>query len=163
MPIAIPKIEKDDIVFFADGGSRGNPGPAASGVVITKYIYTQPTFINDLSENNLDIISSHHRYLGHTTNNQAEYDALLLALEQIKAIDLPSNQSKVFALMDSLLVVSQITGQWKVKDALIREKFNILQDFIKKLSWTDRLFFAHIPRNRNSLADTQVNICLDNR
>lgn len=162
MSYTIPKIEQNDIILFADGGSRGNPGPAASGVVIARYIGTNTIDVDSLSESSLEIISSHHRYLGHTTNNQAEYDALLLALEQIdSSIDM-SGQIKVLALMDSLLVISQITGQWKVKDVLIKKKFDIVQAFIRTLPWADRISFLHIPRARNTLADTQVNICLDN-
>ena len=131
-----------EIKLYTDGGSRGNPGPSATGVALLT--------MDD------ELIRSEGTYLGVTTNNQAEYKAVLEGLE----IAYELGAKKVHVLMDSLLVVNQMNGIFKIKNPdlliinrLIREKITIF----------DRVTFKHVPRALNKLADAAVNKVLDNQ
>lgn len=128
------------ITIFSDGGARGNPGPAGIGAVLFD---DQQQKIAEVSE-----------YIGETTNNQAEYLALLAAIK--KAAELSAIEVEMF--LDSKLVVEQVAGRWKIKDLEMRklaEKVHaVLQGFS---SWEIR----HIPREKNQLADQLANQALD--
>ncbi len=128
------------LIIYTDGGARGNPGPAAAGIVI--------------KDEHHKILAEFGHYLGETTNNQAEYRALVLALE--KAKDLNGTEVQCFA--DSELMVKQLNHQYKVRDAdlapLFLKAWNLSTAF-KKIS------FHHIPRERNKEADKIVNDTLD--
>lgn len=130
----------DEVKIFGDGGSRGNPGPSASGFVIT-----------DMEDT---ILVDKGVYLGVTTNNQAEYTALKLALEE--ALKMGVQQAHVY--MDSLLVINQVKGIFKVKN---RDLWPI-HDAIKGLAAKfKKIEFSHVPREFNKLADAAVNRALD--
>lgn len=130
----------DKVKIFADGGSRGNPGPSASGFVVL-----------DLSDK---VLVDKGVYLGVTTNNQAEYTALKLALEECKKMGV----KEVMVYMDSLLVVNQMKGIFKVKN---RDLWP-LHDAIKQLvHGFQSVSFDHVPREFNKLADAAVNRALD--
>jgi ribonuclease HI len=136
----LPKVEK--VILYTDGGSRGNPGPSASGYVI-------------FDENN-KILINRGVYLGITTNNQAEYTALKLALEEAKNL----GAQEVSVYMDSLLVVNQMKGIFKVKN---RDLWPI-HDAIKQLcTQFKRVTFTQVPRELNKLADAAVNQALDEK
>ena len=138
--LADPNAHPDEVKVFGDGGSRGNPGPSASGFVIL-----------DLEDN---VLVDKGVYLGVTTNNQAEYTALKLALEE--CIKMGVKRAQVY--MDSLLVVNQIKGTFKVRN---RDLWPI-HDAIKQLtSKFDEITFSHVPREFNKLADAAVNRALD--
>lgn len=129
-----------EVKLYTDGGSRGNPGPSASGYVVL-----------DMQDN---IVFEHGVYLGVTTNNQAEYQALKLGLEALRAM----SAEDVHVYMDSLLVVNQILGKYKVKN---RDLWPIYED-IKQLAKTFKsISFTQIPRELNKLADSMVNKALD--
>ncbi|HSX45896.1 MAG TPA: reverse transcriptase-like protein [Candidatus Saccharimonadia bacterium] len=135
---AVPAHEQ--VKIFADGGSRGNPGPSSSGFVVL-----------DMEDN---ILVDKGVYLGVTTNNQAEYTALKLALEE--AHKMGAREVQVY--MDSLLVVNQMKGIFKVKN---RDLWPI-HDAIKQLAkGFDKISFSHVPREFNKLADAAVNRALD--
>ncbi len=135
---AIPFYEK--VKIFTDGGSRGNPGPSASGFVIL-----------DMEDNKL---VDKGVYLGVTTNNQAEYTALKLALEEAHKLGV----REVQVYMDSLLVVNQMKGIFKVKN---RDLWPI-HDAIQQLSkGFQKIEFSHVPREFNKQADAAVNRALD--
>lgn len=137
---AEPGLHPDKVKVFADGGSRGNPGPSASGFVIM-----------DEEDN---VLVDKGVYLGVTTNNQAEYTALRLALEECLRLGV----REVQVYLDSLLVVNQMKGAFKVKN---RDLWPI-HDAIKKLaSKFDEISFSHVPREFNKLADAAVNRALD--
>lgn len=137
---ADPAAHPDEVKIFSDGGSRGNPGPSASGFVIL-----------DMEDN---LLIEKGIYLGVTTNNVAEYTALKLALEECRKIGV----RKVDAYLDSLLVVNQMKGIFKIKN---RDLWPI-HDAIKKLAATfDKVEFSHVPREFNKLADAEVNKALD--
>lgn len=126
--------------LYADGGSRGNPGPSASGYVIT-----------DTSDK---ILVDEGVYLGVTTNNQAEYTALKLGLE--KCLKMDAEEVDVF--MDSLLVVNQMIGIFKVKNRDLWPIFDSIKTTAQKIK---KVSYQHIPRELNKLADAAVNRALD--
>jgi ribonuclease HI/pterin-4a-carbinolamine dehydratase len=133
-------VHPDEVKVFGDGGSRGNPGPSASGYVIL-----------DMEDN---VLVDKGVYLGITTNNQAEYTALKLALEE--CVKMGVKQVQVY--MDSLLVVNQMKGIFKVKN---RDLWPI-HDAIKTLATKfEKVSFSHVPREFNKLADAAVNRALD--
>ncbi len=127
--------------IYTDGGSRGNPGPSASGYVIYANAADKP-------------IESGGEYLGVTTNNQAEYQAVKLALER-SAKYLPESLD---FFLDSELVVKQLNGEYKIRN---RDLWPIHQEIKKLASGFKRVSFNHVPRENNRAADEQVNIILD--
>jgi len=128
--------------LFCDGGSRGNPGPAASGAVLF-----------DLKG---EKIWHGGKDCGRTTNNVAEYESLILGLEQ--AIELKITELDVF--MDSKLAIEQMKGAWKVKNVGLKPLFEKAKNMCEEL---DKVKFTHIPREKNQIADAIVNKVLDRR
>jgi len=127
------------LVTFTDGGARGNPGPAGIGIVITDGEKT---------------IESFGHYIGETTNNQAEYKALIAALERASILGAEDVECK----LDSELVVKQMRHEYKVRDkdlqTLFLKAWNLSAGF-KKVS------FHHIRREYNAAADAEVNAAID--
>jgi ribonuclease HI len=133
------KSEKYIKIFF-DGGSRGNPGPSAAAFVA-------------YDEKGKKVIEK-SKSLGKTTNNIAEYNGLLFALEVLERDDI----KKIIICTDSKLVFSQVRGLWKVKN----EKIAFLLDKIrKKLTKYEAVDLRLIPRQDNKEADKLVNKELD--
>jgi len=137
------------IIIYTDGGSRGNPGQAAIGVV----------FCNEKGQ----VCKKYYDYLGdNITNNEAEYQAVVFALQKFKALfgKKLAESGEIEIRMDSELVVKQLNGEYKVLEPKIQELFlkvwNLKIDFQK-------VRFSHIPREKNKEADALVNECLDNR
>ena len=134
----MPTINK--IKIFTDGGARGNPGPAAIGIVI--------------KDDNDQILKTYSEYLGETTNNQAEYKALIKGLELAKEF----KPKQVICYLDSELVVKQMNQEYKVKDKdlqlLFVKAWNMAVSF-KKVE------YHHIRRNLNKEADRLLNQELD--
>jgi len=130
------------LVIHTDGGARGNPGPAAIGVVI---------------EQNGKIIHEFGKTIGDTTNNVAEYTAIIEALQYCKTIN--NQQLTIHFLLDSKLVVEQLNGNFKIKDTKLRElslKIRLLE-----VESGGVITYAHTPRENNKQADLQVNLALD--
>ena len=134
------------LLIFTDGGSRGNPGPAAGGVVIK----------NDQNK----IILKTSKYLGETTNNVAEYEALILALQKAKGIFKAQKikNKNLECYLDSELVVKQLNHKYKIKDEGMQKLFIIVWNLTLAF---DSVKFIHIPREENKLADEMVNRELD--
>jgi ribonuclease HI/pterin-4a-carbinolamine dehydratase len=130
----------DEIKIFADGGSRGNPGPSASGYALL-----------DMQDK---IISQKGIYIGVTTNNQAEYHALKLALEASRDL----HPKKIHVFMDSLLVVNQMLGKYKVRN---RDLWPINQSINEIAATFKEVTYTQVPRELNKLADSLVNQALD--
>jgi len=134
------KLFESRIVVHTDGGSRGNPGPAAIGVVLGGKEYGE--------------------YIGHATNNQAEYQAVIFALKKLKQIlgKKKTRETEVECKVDSELVVKQLNGRYKILEKelqpLFLELWNLRLDF-KKVS------FEHVVRGENKVADSLVNKILD--
>ena len=132
----------DALIAYTDGGSRGNPGPSASGYVIM--------------DQSKQVLSEGGEYLGITTNNQAEYQAVRKALE----VCLELGAKRVDFFIDSMLVVKQMNGEYKIKN---RDLWPI-HEKIKQLAATiESVTFTHVYREDNKLADGKVNEVLDNR
>jgi ribonuclease HI len=131
-----------EIKIYTDGGSRGNPGPSACSYVLV-----------DMDGK---VIESDGAYLGITTNNQAEYQAVLRALKN--ALVLGITIAHVY--MDSLLVVNQMNGIYKVRN---RDLWPIHEAIKEQVKLFDKVTFTHIPREMNKIADDQVNSILDNQ
>jgi ribonuclease HI len=138
-------VQKDQIIIHTDGGSRGNPGPAACAFVAEK----------DGKE-----IFRLSKYLGHQTNNHAEYQGVVLALEWLS--NQPFNHSTIqptVFFLDSELVVKQLNGLYKVKDENLRNLF--FEVLLLKKKVDIEIIFKHVPREKNKVADLLVNEELD--
>ncbi|MFC1727191.1 ribonuclease HI family protein [Patescibacteria group bacterium] len=141
-------ISKKDCVF-ADGGSRGNPGPAAVGFLV--------------KDGSGQVVVRQGKYIGQATNNVAEYSAVIEALKWIKKnkqlLKFSVSQGPITFYLDSLLVVNQLNGLYKIKNADLRNliiKVRALEEEIGK-----GFFYQHIPRLRNKEADALVNQSLN--
>lgn len=138
----------DKFIVYTDGGARGNPGPAALGVVI--------------QNGNGETLKEYGEYLGEKTNNEAEYRAAISALKKIKSLwgKEKAKKTEVQLFADSELLVKQMTGKYKVENLNIQQFFlelwNLMIDF-KKVS------FTAIPREKNKGADRMVNEALDQK
>ncbi|OGZ72248.1 MAG: hypothetical protein A2908_03855 [Candidatus Staskawiczbacteria bacterium RIFCSPLOWO2_01_FULL_38_12b] len=136
-----------EIVIYTDGGSRGNPGKAAIGVV----------FCNEKGE----VIKKFGEYLGdHLTNNDAEYAAVIFALKKFKALfgKAMAEHSQVEIRSDSELLVKQMNGKYKVENEKIQKFF--MEIWNLKIDFKEVKFKA-IPREKNKEADALVNQALD--
>ena len=125
-----------------DGGSRGNPGPAAAGVVIA-----------DAKGRTL---FARGFYLGETTSNVAEYEGLLRALQEARKLG--GSELEIFS--DSELVVRQVNGQYRVKKAHLQ---NYHEDIVKRMAHFDKVTLQYVRREENSQADELVNRALNAR
>ncbi|MFA5010261.1 MAG: ribonuclease HI family protein [Patescibacteria group bacterium] len=133
--------------LYTDGGARGNPGPAAIGGVIF-----------DASN---QVVKEFSRYIGETTNNQAEYRALVFGLTQItKLVGTKTSQTKITAFLDSELVVKQLKGEYRVRDADLQPLY---AQVVKLAQPFQQISFTHIRREKNQHADRLVNQALDRR
>lgn len=126
-------------LIFTDGASRGNPGPAAIGAIIMD---EQGRLITTIAQP-----------IGQATNNQAEYKAIITALE--KAIRLGANQVDIYS--DSEFVVRQINGQYRVKNASLQALYHQVKQLQSQLGG---FTITHIPRQQNREADRLANSVL---
>ena len=134
------------LTIHTDGGSRGNPGPAACAAV----------FLNSSRE----VIHSTSRYLGHATNNEAEYQGVILALETILAnINKFSDFSDLHFVLDSELIVFQLTGRYKIKNDNLRQLATTVHQLIRQVNKPTS--FTHVKRHLNTLPDKLLNQELD--
>jgi len=139
-------VEKreETIVMYSDGASRGNPGPSAVGV-----------FIETLGK-------SYGERLEDTTNNDAEYRAILLGLKKIKSLvgKKRAKTLRILCRMDSQLAAEQLNHRYKIEHPVIRERFldvwNLMLDF-------GEVAFEHVPREENREADRLANEALDGK
>jgi ribonuclease HI len=141
-PLSEGPVRKE-IVVFCDGGARGNPGPAAIGAVVEDRTTDPPTRLATVSER-----------IGSTTNNVAEYKALIAGLTAAKAF--PARVLRVRA--DSMLVIKQVSGEWKIKQAHLRP---LVEEARALLAGYDEVDLGHVPREQNTDADLLVNAALD--
>ncbi len=129
-------------IVYTDGGARGNPGPAGIGAVIK----------NDKEE----VVHEIKKYIGEATNNQAEYWAVIFALEWVLANS--KNPARVTHYLDSQLVEQQLKGNYKVKNEALRPLFLRCLELVEKIG---NVNFTHVPRRDNKRADALVNEALD--
>ena len=124
------------VEIYVDGGSRGNPGPSGVGVVIL-----------DASGKRLKEVS---KYIGETTNNIAEYSALLYGLEEALMLRI----DEIVVNLDSELVVKQLMGDYRVKDSGLKPLFERAMNMLKSFKGVE---IRHIDREKNKEADKLVN------
>lgn len=129
------------VQIFTDGAARGNPGPAGIGIVI---------------RNEKEVLLEVSDYIGKTTNNIAEYMALIRGLEE--ALDMGQRHIEVFA--DSELLVKQIKGEYKVKNEGLAPLFYNVRSLIKKFK---QFSITHVPREENEHADVLSNKGIDDQ
>jgi len=127
-----------EVTAFIDGASKGNPGEAGCGVVIYG-LGKEPILLK--------------KYIGHATNNIAEYNALILALEKLKEL----NIKEIIIKSDSLLLVSQLNGKYAVKNPNIRKLFRVYLSLAVNF---DKIKVMHIPRELNKEADRLANLAI---
>ncbi|HEY2570228.1 MAG TPA: ribonuclease HI family protein [Solirubrobacteraceae bacterium] len=128
------------VVVHVDGGARGNPGPAAAAAVI--------------ASPDGELLGEHAQLLGRTTNNVAEYRALLLGLQRAREL----GASEVEVVGDSELIAKQVLGQYKVKHETLRPLYEQARTALRAF---DRWSIRTVPRARNADADALVNAALD--
>jgi ribonuclease HI len=127
-------------ILNSDGGARGNPGPAAIGYVIH----------NQKGE----VVEKFGKTIGQTTNNQAEYKALIAGLESALSLGV----EKIICLLDSELIVNQMKGKYKIKEPGLKV---LASDVLRLTAKFKAMDFQHVPREKNQLADELVNQALD--
>ncbi|MBI4040162.1 ribonuclease HI family protein [Candidatus Daviesbacteria bacterium] len=131
-------------IVYTDGASRGNPGQAAAGFVIQT-----PDGVIWVQEG---------VYLGHATNNVAEYTAVKMAFEKLLKDFIKDLPTEIEVRADSMLVVRQLQGLFKMKNPTLRVLFEGIKDLEPKLG---KIVYQHIPRSQNFLADRMANMALD--
>lgn len=128
-----------ETIIYTDGGSRGNPGPSAAGyVVITGG----------------EIADQGGEYIGITTNNQAEYHGVKIGLESALKLGVEELEARI----DSMLVVNQLNGVYKVKNRELWPVYERVKELVAKFK---KVKFTYVPREMNRLADGMVNRTLD--
>lgn len=135
-------ISQRRAIIYADGGSRGNPGPSSLGIVIT--------------DETGKTSKEYSHYLGEATNNQAEYEAVIFALQKAKQLKFKNLEIRV----DSELIGRQLLGEWKIKDPNLQPLF--IKAWNLRLDY-DKVDIKIIPREQNKKADKLVNRELDSR
>jgi broad specificity phosphatase PhoE/ribonuclease HI len=140
-PIAGQGILDVKVVIEADGGSRGNPGPAGYGAVVWDADHSA-------------VLAESKQAIGHATNNVAEYRALLAGLDDAAKL----GASEVAVFMDSKLVVEQMSGRWKIKHPDLKELHAQAQTLASRF---ERISYTWIPRERNTHADRLANEAMD--
>jgi ribonuclease HI len=133
----------DEVMIFCDGGARGNPGPAAIGAVVTDPTTDPPTRLATVSER-----------IGIATNNVAEYRAVIAGLQAAA----PYRARVLHLRADSMLVIRQLEGKWRVKQSHLRPLHAEASALLAPYEVVD---LAHVPREANVDADLLVNAALD--
>ena len=134
--------------LYTDGGSRGNPGPGGYGFVVQV----------QTSSGAVKFLKKCGDFLGQTTNNQAEYYGLLAGLRWL--LDHQYHQVNLSIYLDSLLIVNQLQGKFKVKQPHLKPLWQQTQTLLHRFS---SYTINHIPRHQNSLADRLANLAMDKR
>ncbi|MBA7677130.1 Bifunctional protein [subsurface metagenome] len=130
----------EQIIIYTDGGSRGNPGPSAASFILT-----------DSAGIRLQVKGI---FIGHATCNVAEYTGIVKALESAKQI----GAKQVLVFSDSLLLVNQINGQWKVKSRNLEDLYRRAIELLRTFEGWE---VVHVRRHKNADADALVNLALD--
>jgi ribonuclease HI len=139
---ARPGTPPDTAILWSDGAARGNPGPAGSGAI--------------LKSPDGQVLSAESRYLGHTTNNVAEYRALLMGLE--RALEFGIRRIEVRA--DSELLIKQLRGDYRVKSEGLKPLYDEARALLARF---DEFVLTHVRRELNTEADELANAGIDSR
>ena len=134
-------------ILFTDGGARGNPGPAGAGAVIC--------------DDEGHVLRELHKSLGRTTNNFAEYSAVVLALEGLKKLvpEKSRKDTEVEIRLDSELVARQLGNRYEIKEPTLFPLYVKVHNLM--VSSFPKTTFTHIPREKNKHADRMSNIAMD--
>lgn len=140
-------METKKIIIYTDGGARGNPGPAGAGAIVT-----------DEKGNILKEIS---QFLGTRTNNWAEYQAVILGLQQLKKLFGKEKLKKVSVEVrtDSELIARQLRGEYKIKEETLFPQFIAVWNM--RITDFPNITFTHISRDKNKKADELANKAMD--
>lgn len=142
----LPQQKKDIVLLvFVDGAARGNPGPAGAGVYIT-------------TKDKAPLVKKGY-YLGHKTNNQAEYLAFILACVHVRDLVKNDPNTRVIFHSDSQLLVRQIEGIYKIKNEILVALNQIAHKLLRSIFYT----ITHVERESNSQADKLANVGIDKR
>lgn len=141
-----------EFTIFADGGSRGNPGPAGAGAIVR--------------DENGKIVAEISEFLGNTTNNVAEYTGILSALETLLSLlegesekgKEKASEAMVIVKMDSMLVVKQMKGEYKIKHPNLTPLAARVKELTKHFK---SVSFSHVYREYNKEADRLANLAMD--
>lgn len=131
--------------IYCDGGARGNPGPAAYGFVV----------YSDGSK-----VYEEGKFIGDTTNNVAEYSAVIAALKYISGQSANEELLTISFILDSQLVAEQLSGRWKIKNENLRKLVVTVKELERELH--AKISYRNVPREQNKEADRLVNLALDN-
>lgn len=134
----------NDLIIYTDGGARGNPGPAAVGIHITDVLSTE--------------VASFAKKIGETTNNVAEYQAVLEALLWVEK-NLKEKPKRISFFLDSNLVVNQLNGVFRIKEPHLAAFVNKIKLLEKTIA--EKVSYSYVPREENKIADSLVNKSLD--
>ncbi len=136
------------LIIHTDGGARGNPGPAAVGVVI---------------QQEEKILAQFGKRIGKTTNNVAEYTGVIEALTWLKEnpMNQLTDQPIIQFFLDSNLVVNQLNGTFKIKDTNLRLLLSKIRTLEQEIN--GEIYYTYIPREQNTQADLLVNGALDGK
>lgn len=135
-------MSSEKITIYCDGGSRGNPGPAASAFAVLK---------------NGKIFYKDSMYLGRSTNNVSEYQATLMAIKWLSKNKIV--QDSVTFVVDSELLFKQMTGQYKIKNEKLKTMATKIKNLERKMK--NKIKYQWSPRSKNKIADRLVNKELD--
>jgi len=135
----------ENIQIFSDGGARGNPGPAAAAFIVFK---------------NKKIIYKHSLFIGRSTNNNAEYTAVLIALQWLNK-NTKKNIDSIDFFIDSELVVNQLNGIFKIKNNNLKKIIYSIK--VLENNFMGKITYNYISRNKNKEADLLVNQKLDEK
>ncbi len=136
-----------DYIIYTDGGARGNPGPAGAGAYIT--------------DGAGHVVKECSKFLGHATNNVAEYEAVLLGLHSLQHL-IPKSKHQSARLefrMDSELIQRQLLGKYKVKEPTLQQLHRKVRTIIE--SDFPHTQFVHVRREKNTDADRLANLAMD--
>ncbi|HJO89874.1 MAG: ribonuclease HI family protein [Candidatus Pacebacteria bacterium] len=140
-------MQKEKITLFTDGGARGNPGPAGIGIVIT--------------DNNGKVLKEGSKFLGETTNNFAEYEAVIFGLQTLKKL-FSTDKLKEFDIevkLDSQLVAEQLSGRYQIKEETLFGQFIKVHNM--QVKDFPKIKFTYISREENKEADRLANEAMD--
>jgi len=132
--------DEEAVILYTDGACRGNPGNGGAGAV--------------LFDKNGRIVATARKFLGICTNNEAEYEALIMGLKETAK----AGHKYIQIFLDSELLVKQINGIYREKNSRLKE---LMKDVRKQLSRFDVHTVKHIPRSRNKVADRLANEAID--
>ncbi|MBI2100592.1 MAG: ribonuclease HI family protein [Candidatus Vogelbacteria bacterium] len=137
----------ENFIIYTDGGARGNPGPAGAGAVVT--------------DKTGAVLREAHRALGVMTNNEAEYQAVILGLETVKKAlgKARAAAARIELRLDSELVVKQLAGKFQIKETNLQPLF--MKIWNKRVTDFPYLAFIQIPRSQNRAADRLANQAMD--